>query len=201
MGKLKWLSHHSFLSSRTLGTTNAMFSIGGLCGKRKLLIWEGVSSPMTKEVFLSECERMHFTWIRSFSLHNNPVRLLLISLFLQIRKLRHHELRCLVRDPIVTMTVSESMLVSPQYWFATRNLSRQEKREWTSRGPFKPEAIHEFAGRGKIWGALLKNFLISFGKKIFNMCVSIKLAKIKKLKNPFRKSVEKALRHCWWEYG
>ena len=58
------------------------------------------------------------------------------------------------------------MLVSPQYWFATRNLSRQEKRERTSRGPFKLEAIHEFAGRGKIWGALLKNFLTSFGKKI-----------------------------------
>lgn len=50
MWKFKWLSHHSFLSSRTLGVINSMFSIVGLFGERKLLIWEGVSSPMTKEI-------------------------------------------------------------------------------------------------------------------------------------------------------
>ena len=69
MGKFKWPSYHSFLSSRTLGTTNTMFSIGDLFGERKLLIWEEVYSPVTKKVFLSEWERIHFTWIRSFSLH------------------------------------------------------------------------------------------------------------------------------------
>lgn len=56
----------------------------------------------------------------------------------------------------------EPTLMPPQYWFAMSCLSREGKREWTYRGPFKPEVIHEFAERGKIWASLLKRLLLSF---------------------------------------
>ena len=58
---------------------------------------------------------MNFTWISSFNLDNNPVKLLLISLFLQIRKPRHHEPRCLAQDHLTAMIRSEPILVSLQY--------------------------------------------------------------------------------------